>query len=236
VRRTTSGGSVDQRQPGAAVGPGTEPELAGRRLYVSVTMKFVVAQVGAAGWLGVSVWLSLPWVRELAAATSMLRRSWSSAWSRTCRAGWSRSWRSACCWTASHPCAGPTRRSRSRCWSRPATRRPDRGDDLLHRPPGLPGAGRGPGGRQRLHRWDPARDRSLRRRHRPARPLHRRVASGQEPRPQHRLGGRRDRAGHHPGCRHAVAPLGHPSARRPPAECAARRAGCRRLGAGPQQP
>jgi hypothetical protein len=72
VRRTTSGGSVDQRQPGAAVGPGTEPELAGRRLYVSVTMKFVVAQVGAAGWLGVSVWLSLPWVRELAAATSMV--------------------------------------------------------------------------------------------------------------------------------------------------------------------
>ncbi|HEV2825649.1 MAG TPA: glycosyltransferase [Actinomycetota bacterium] len=31
-------------------------------------MKFVVAQALAAAWLGVSVWLSLPWLRELAAA------------------------------------------------------------------------------------------------------------------------------------------------------------------------
>jgi biofilm PGA synthesis N-glycosyltransferase PgaC len=33
-----------------------------------VTVKFVVAQVFALGWLGLSVRLSLPWVRELAAA------------------------------------------------------------------------------------------------------------------------------------------------------------------------
>jgi poly-beta-1,6-N-acetyl-D-glucosamine synthase len=72
VRRTTSGVSVDQQQSGAAVGAGTGPELARRRLYVSVTMKFAVAQVLAGGWLGVSIWLSLPWVRELAGATSMV--------------------------------------------------------------------------------------------------------------------------------------------------------------------
>jgi hypothetical protein len=50
------------------------------------------------------------------------RRSWSSAWSPTSPAGWSRSSRSACSWTASHPCGGPIRPSRSRWWSPPATR------------------------------------------------------------------------------------------------------------------
>ena len=72
MRRTTSGGSVDQQQPGAAAGAATAPGPAKRRLYVSVTGKFVAAQALAAGWLGVSVWLSLPWVRELAAASSLV--------------------------------------------------------------------------------------------------------------------------------------------------------------------
>jgi len=37
-----------------------------------VTSKFVIAQVLAVGWLGASVWLSLPWVRELAAAIAIV--------------------------------------------------------------------------------------------------------------------------------------------------------------------
>ena len=32
----------------------------------------MAAQVLAVGWLGVSIWLSLPWVRELAASISMV--------------------------------------------------------------------------------------------------------------------------------------------------------------------
>jgi NADPH:quinone reductase-like Zn-dependent oxidoreductase len=54
VRRTTNGGSVDQ-QPG-----------------VPVTGKFVVAQVSALGWLGLSALLSLPWVRELATTITVV--------------------------------------------------------------------------------------------------------------------------------------------------------------------
>jgi biofilm PGA synthesis N-glycosyltransferase PgaC len=72
VRRTTHGVRFDQQQPRAAVGAGTGPGPARRRLYVPVTVKFVVAQALAAGWLGVSVWLSLPWVRELAAAITIV--------------------------------------------------------------------------------------------------------------------------------------------------------------------
>ena len=68
--RTTNGVEVDQ-QSVAGDGGGT-PELARQRLYVSVTVKFVAAQLLAAGWLGVSVWLSLPWVRELAAAITIV--------------------------------------------------------------------------------------------------------------------------------------------------------------------
>ena len=47
--RTTNGIEVDQ-QSVASDGGGT-PQLARRRLYVSVTVKFVVAQVVAAGWI-----------------------------------------------------------------------------------------------------------------------------------------------------------------------------------------
>jgi poly-beta-1,6-N-acetyl-D-glucosamine synthase len=72
VRRTTHGVRFDHQQPGATVGAETGPGPAWRRLYVSVTAKFVVAQALAAGWLGVSVWLSLPWVRELAAAIAIV--------------------------------------------------------------------------------------------------------------------------------------------------------------------
>ena len=70
MRRTASGGSVEQQRPGAGAGGGTGPGPARRRRYVSVTTKFLVAQVLAGGWLGASVWLSLPWVRELAGAIS----------------------------------------------------------------------------------------------------------------------------------------------------------------------
>ena len=72
MRRTTHGVRFDHQQPGATVGAGTGPGPARRRLYVSVIAKFVVAQALAAGWLGVSVWLSLPWVRELAAAITIV--------------------------------------------------------------------------------------------------------------------------------------------------------------------
>jgi cellulose synthase/poly-beta-1,6-N-acetylglucosamine synthase-like glycosyltransferase len=72
VRRTTHGVRFDQQRPGATVGAGTGPGPARRRLYVSVTVKFLVAQALAAGWLGVSVWLSLPWLRELAAAITIV--------------------------------------------------------------------------------------------------------------------------------------------------------------------
>jgi poly-beta-1,6-N-acetyl-D-glucosamine synthase len=51
---------------------GTRSLRARRRLYVSVTLKFLVAQGLSAGWLGVSIWLSLPWVRELAAAVTVV--------------------------------------------------------------------------------------------------------------------------------------------------------------------
>jgi poly-beta-1,6-N-acetyl-D-glucosamine synthase len=37
-----------------------------------VTLKFLAAQVLAAAWLGLSIWLSLPWVRELAAAITVV--------------------------------------------------------------------------------------------------------------------------------------------------------------------
>jgi biofilm PGA synthesis N-glycosyltransferase PgaC len=67
VPRTTNGTGVDRQQQGTTVGAGRQPGPARRRLYVSVTVKFVVAQVLALAWLGVSVLLSLPWVRELAA-------------------------------------------------------------------------------------------------------------------------------------------------------------------------
>ena len=67
--RTTNDVEVDQ-QSVAGDGGGT-PQLVRRRLYVPVTVKFVVAQLLAAGWFGVSVWLSLPWVRELAAAITI---------------------------------------------------------------------------------------------------------------------------------------------------------------------
>jgi biofilm PGA synthesis N-glycosyltransferase PgaC len=71
VGRTTNRVGVDQ-QSVASEGGGTTPPLVKRRRYVSVTVKFVVAQVVALGWLGVSVLLSLPWVRELAAAITMV--------------------------------------------------------------------------------------------------------------------------------------------------------------------
>jgi biofilm PGA synthesis N-glycosyltransferase PgaC len=71
VGRTADGVGVGQ-QPVAGDGAGTGPPPTRRRAYVSVTAKFVVAQALAAGWLGLSVWLSLPWLRELAAAITIV--------------------------------------------------------------------------------------------------------------------------------------------------------------------
>jgi biofilm PGA synthesis N-glycosyltransferase PgaC len=66
----------DQQRSGPA--PGTTPQVvppqpaARRRLYVSVTWKLALAQAVALGWLGVSIWLSLPWVDDLAAAVGIV--------------------------------------------------------------------------------------------------------------------------------------------------------------------
>ena len=69
--RTADGVKVGHQQATGG-GPGARPPAARRRLYVSVTAKFVVAQGLAIGWLGASIWLSSPWVRELAAAITVI--------------------------------------------------------------------------------------------------------------------------------------------------------------------
>jgi biofilm PGA synthesis N-glycosyltransferase PgaC len=70
VGRTVDGVGVGRRPaPGGATR--TEPPPR-RRRYVPVTAKFVVALALAVGWLGVSVWLSLPWVHELAGAITIV--------------------------------------------------------------------------------------------------------------------------------------------------------------------
>jgi biofilm PGA synthesis N-glycosyltransferase PgaC len=70
VGRTVDGVGVDQ-QPAAGDAARTDPQP-GRRPYVPVAVKFVAAQTLAVGWLAVSVWLSLPWVRELADAITIV--------------------------------------------------------------------------------------------------------------------------------------------------------------------
>jgi biofilm PGA synthesis N-glycosyltransferase PgaC len=57
---------VEQRRP--APTPAAAPRAVQRRLYVPVPWKLALAQVVALGWLGVSVWLSLPWLGDLAGA------------------------------------------------------------------------------------------------------------------------------------------------------------------------
>jgi poly-beta-1,6-N-acetyl-D-glucosamine synthase len=57
---------VEQRRPGPT--PAAAPGAVQRRLYVPVPWKLALAQVVALGWLGVSVWLSLPWLGDLAGA------------------------------------------------------------------------------------------------------------------------------------------------------------------------
>jgi poly-beta-1,6-N-acetyl-D-glucosamine synthase len=64
VGRTTR--RVDQPRP--ATTPAAAPRAAQRRLYVPVPWKLALAQVVALGWLGVSVWLSLPWLGDLTEA------------------------------------------------------------------------------------------------------------------------------------------------------------------------
>jgi poly-beta-1,6-N-acetyl-D-glucosamine synthase len=71
VGRTRDGVGVDQ-QPAAGDGALADPRPRRRRLYVPVAVKFLAAQALAVGWLGVSIWLSLPWVRELADAITIV--------------------------------------------------------------------------------------------------------------------------------------------------------------------
>jgi biofilm PGA synthesis N-glycosyltransferase PgaC len=71
VGRTVDGVGVGRR-PAPGGGIRAEPPPSRRGRYVPVTAKFVVAQALAVGWLGVSVWLSLPWVHELAGAITIV--------------------------------------------------------------------------------------------------------------------------------------------------------------------
>jgi poly-beta-1,6-N-acetyl-D-glucosamine synthase len=73
VGRTANRVGVDQQRSasGDTAGAASGQRVA-RRLYVSVTAKFAVAQALALSWLGLSVWLSLPWVGELASAITVL--------------------------------------------------------------------------------------------------------------------------------------------------------------------
>ena len=50
--------------------PGQPPPS--RAVYLSVTAKFLLAQGAAVVWLGLSVWLSLPWLNELAGAITIV--------------------------------------------------------------------------------------------------------------------------------------------------------------------
>jgi biofilm PGA synthesis N-glycosyltransferase PgaC len=51
--------------------PGQRRPARSRR-YFSVTAKFLVAQGFALSWLGLSIWLSLPWLRDLAGAITIV--------------------------------------------------------------------------------------------------------------------------------------------------------------------
>jgi hypothetical protein len=73
VGRTANRIGADQQRSASGESAGAAPgQRAPRRLYVSVRGKFAVAQALALSWLGMSVWLSLPWVGELASAITIL--------------------------------------------------------------------------------------------------------------------------------------------------------------------
>ena len=63
---------VDQRRAAPDAPSAVPPQPAARRLYLSVPWKLALAQAVAVGWLGVSIWLSLPWVGELSAAVGIV--------------------------------------------------------------------------------------------------------------------------------------------------------------------
>jgi poly-beta-1,6-N-acetyl-D-glucosamine synthase len=71
VGRTVDGVGVGRR-PAPGDRARAEPPPGRPRRYVPVTAKFLVAQALAVGWLGVSVWLSLPWLHELAGAITIV--------------------------------------------------------------------------------------------------------------------------------------------------------------------
>jgi poly-beta-1,6-N-acetyl-D-glucosamine synthase len=57
---------IDQRSDAATGQPDeSAAPLAWRRWYLSVTAKFAVALAFTGAWIGLSIWLSLPWLREL---------------------------------------------------------------------------------------------------------------------------------------------------------------------------
>jgi poly-beta-1,6-N-acetyl-D-glucosamine synthase len=51
--------------PTAAATPPTDPGPVHRRFYLPVTVKFLLSLVFAAIWVGVSTWVSMPWIDEL---------------------------------------------------------------------------------------------------------------------------------------------------------------------------
>jgi biofilm PGA synthesis N-glycosyltransferase PgaC len=67
VGRTPSGTGVERRR--ARPRPAERQQA---RRYLPVTAKFALAQAAALAWLGVSVWLSLPWLHELASVVTPL--------------------------------------------------------------------------------------------------------------------------------------------------------------------
>jgi len=62
---------VDAAAPPHTLPSPTTSDLGRRRFYLPVTAKFVLALVFAAAWLTFSVWLSLPWLRDLGADVTL---------------------------------------------------------------------------------------------------------------------------------------------------------------------
>lgn len=62
----------DLASPGASAAPRPASVPLPRRRYLTVATRFGVAQAGAVAWVALSVWLSLPWTRQLAEVVGLL--------------------------------------------------------------------------------------------------------------------------------------------------------------------
>jgi poly-beta-1,6-N-acetyl-D-glucosamine synthase len=67
VGRTASRAGSGRRSSAAG-----DAAVSRRRRYLPVTVKFALAQAVALSWLGLSVWLSLPWLGDLTAAITLV--------------------------------------------------------------------------------------------------------------------------------------------------------------------